>query len=106
MRHYSVLPQSFTLSLRNNPSKYTKYFCVVISCEREKSKRLNCKALQKRRFLMQDKKKRYGKAGAYHSVFTQYWIKRLLLKRILSYEAPPLTTAVFESFNENQASAY
>ena len=32
----------------------------------------NCKALQKQRFLLQDNKKRYGKANAYHSVFVQY----------------------------------
>jgi hypothetical protein len=46
--------------------------------------------LEKRRFSLQDKKKRYGKADAYHSAFMPYWMKRLLLKRILSYDAPPL----------------
>jgi hypothetical protein len=63
---------------------------VAIPCYREKSKQQNCEALQKRRFSLQDKKKRYGKADAYHSAFMPYWMKRLLLKRILSYDAPPL----------------
>ena len=70
-------------------SKYTKYFFKVISCYRQKIKRQNCEALQKRRFLCKDKKNRYGKAAACHSGFLQYWQKRLILKRILSYEAPP-----------------
>ena len=69
--------------------KYTKYFCMAIHCESGKIKRQNCEALQKQRFLVQDKKKSYGKADACHSFFAQYWIKRSFLKRILSYEAPP-----------------
>ena len=60
---------------------------MAILCYREKSKQQNCGALQKQRFSFQDKKKRYGKADAYHSAFMPYWMKRLLLKRILSYDA-------------------
>jgi hypothetical protein len=70
--------------------KYTEYFRGAIPCYKQKSKLQNCKALQKQRFFIQDKKKSYGKADAYHSSFVRYWIKRSLLKRILSYEAPPL----------------
>ena len=32
IRHYSVLPQSFPLLLRNTLLKYTKYFCEFIPC--------------------------------------------------------------------------
>jgi len=63
---------------------------VSILCYKKKSKQQNCKALQKQRFSQQDEKNLYGKADAYHRDFLKYWVKRLLLKRILSYEAPPL----------------
>ena len=38
IRHYSVLPQSFSMWHRNIPLKYTKYFRGSIPCYKEKSK--------------------------------------------------------------------
>ena len=37
----------------------------------------NCKALQKVRFLREDKKNRYGKADAYHSDFFTVFVKKI-----------------------------
>ena len=59
----------------------------------------NCEALQKQRFFAQDKKNRYGKADAYRSGFLKYWVKRLILKRILSYETPPNRRPCFLLFH-------
>ena len=76
VRHYSVLLPSFSPQLQNSPLKYTKYFCVSILCCEKKSRQQNCEALQKEKFLRQDKKNRYGKADAYHSGFLRYWLKK------------------------------
>ena len=56
IKHYSVLPRSFSLQLQNICWKYTKYFCAAILCCKKKSWRQNCKALQKRRFFTKTRK--------------------------------------------------
>ena len=55
----------------------------------------NCKALQKEKFLMQDKKKSHGKADACRGFLTKYYRKRSFLKRISPYDQPPFGEAFF-----------
>jgi len=66
---------------------------------KEKIQAAKLQSTSKGKIFNPRQEKRYGKADAYHSVFAQYWIKRLLLKRILSYEAPPLPRCFYLFFD-------
>ncbi|MBR7149631.1 MAG: hypothetical protein IKD01_01250, partial [Oscillospiraceae bacterium] len=55
----------------------------------------NCKALQKEKFLMQDKKKSHGKADACRGFLAKYCAKRVFLKQFRSYGTPPKGLPLF-----------
>ena len=77
------------------PLEIHKVFLRVYSLFPEKIQAAKLQSTSKAKIFLQDKKNCCGKADACCSSFLKYWTKRLLLKRILSYELPHLFPATF-----------